>query len=586
MFGVNSLSLRVDGYETLVATFDDPYLPMRALWGVQRQAAVERFTITPEAFAASDPEPSIGSLLFKPTDPRFPRQEQVRRIDIPATGERLSYSLWLQDEPAPLLFVIPGIGSHRSASNPMALAELAHARGYSVAIVSSPFHPEFVEAGLSSDVPGFPAGDAEDLYSAMVGIRDDLERWRPGSVTSESLMGYSLGGIATLFIAHAQRERPADALRFERFVAINPPVDLVHSARSFDAFFEAPRRWPVEERQRRIQELAMRAFVMVRDGLPEGKPPPFDRTESEFMIGLAGRVIVLETVAAIRRRTGGTLTLAPDAPGEGVELPGVMGLEQFNRASFERFMEDLALPHHGPRMPGSASREELLEQATLRHIVDTLRDDPNVRIVTNADDFINSEEHVRWLEEVVGERLVLFPGGGHLGNLTVPAVQEAIFDALGPAAVPASPVAQTPEGPSGGEAQGQVAHAGDHRRQQAAGLAAELRRAVAGAAAPRTSPSPPDGEVGPRADVLAEAELDVAVRVARHDELLRVRSEDLLVAIGGAVQHHQHLAGANRLTADLHIGDGHAAHVRDGTAPAQHLLDRARDQPGRIQQQL
>jgi hypothetical protein len=53
-----------------------------------------------------------------------------------------------------------------------------------------------------------------------------------------------------------------------------------------------------------------------------------------------------------------------------------------------------------------------------------------VRVITNADDFILGEEGLAWLRATLGDRLVVFPHGGHLGNLYVEQVQESVFAAL------------------------------------------------------------------------------------------------------------------------------------------------------------
>ena len=54
--------------------------------------------------------------------------------------------------------------------------------------------------------------------------------------------------------------------------------------------------------------------------------------------------------------------------------------------------------------------------------------------------------------------------------------------------------------------------------------------------------------------MLAAAEGDVRVRMAVDLEFLCVRTEDLLVAVGGAVEHHDHVALADELPAYLDVG--------------------------------
>ena len=61
-----------------------------------------------------------------------------------------------------------------------------------------------------------------------------------------------------------------------------------------------------------------------------------------------------------------------------------------------------------------------------------------VRVFTNANDFIVSDQGRDWLRQTFGDRLRVFPDGGHLGNLADPSVQQAILDALAPGAEAAS----------------------------------------------------------------------------------------------------------------------------------------------------
>ena len=115
LFNVNAFSDRVDGYEALTAGEPDIYLAARALWAVQREIDVQDFEISEEDYAASDPEPSLGILLLKVHDSEFPGDAVEGTVTMSNTGRELPYSVWLQDHPAPLLFILPGIGAHRGS---------------------------------------------------------------------------------------------------------------------------------------------------------------------------------------------------------------------------------------------------------------------------------------------------------------------------------------------------------------------------------------------------------------------------------------------------------------------------------------
>ncbi len=423
---LNGFSLRIDAYDAITESQKAHlYLTIRALWATQRQIAMERYEIPESAYANSDPEPSLGSLLAEPRDLEFAARARVGKVEIAATGRKLPFSLWLQPEPAPVVYVVPGIGAHRESPLALVLAELAWEAGHSVVLISSPFHPEFIRNALSVPYPGFSPADAEDVYSALDGIAADLRADHGDRIQGAKLIGYSLGGIATLFVADAQPQRGPEALRFDRFVAVNPPVDLIVAAEHFEAAFAVPASWGDDERDRRIQELAMKAFLVAQHGLPEGKPLPMDRDESRFMIGMAGRIGLASALGAVAEN--GNPVLEPLAlPQRG------RALDRFASITYPRYGEELVVPwamdHYGV-----TDAPELVRRTSLRSLDESTWKNPEVRVLHNADDFILGDDGLAFLERHLGDRLTLFPGGGHLGNLHLPEVQAAVTAALGPA---------------------------------------------------------------------------------------------------------------------------------------------------------
>jgi ABC-type transporter lipoprotein component MlaA/pimeloyl-ACP methyl ester carboxylesterase len=437
-FNMNAFTFKVDGYEALVESEPNIYLPVRALWGIQRAIAVSHYKIPDEDYVTADPDPTLGSLLVKVEDPKFPTRARVRSVKIPTTNRKLPYSLWLQKERAPLVFIVPGIGTHRNSTLPVSLAETAFNRGYSVVTISNPFHPEFIQNALSIPYPGYTPRDAEDVYTALTEIARDIKTRHPMQVSSVKLMGYSLGAIETLFIAGAQDDRPSDALRFDKFVAINPPVDVRYAAGQFDGYFDAPLSWPEAERDQRIKELAMKVFLVAQEAgkekeekdkkeqdMPEKKKLPVTRSESEFLIGFAGRTMLAGALKAIEAKGDPVLEI----PKETEEGRGLL-LGVINQSNFDRYGSELVIPYYLENRERGVTREQITFEASLRNQEKLLSSSDKVRIFTNVDDFILGEENLSWLRETAGDRLTVFPGGGHLGNLYIPAVRNAIFDAL------------------------------------------------------------------------------------------------------------------------------------------------------------
>ena len=430
LFTVNAFSSRIHTYDMLTESGMDLYLPIRFLWAVRRDIEVSDYEIPEAAWKDADPNPSLGVLLTQLDDPGFARRAERSEVEI-ETGRRLPYSLWLQGQPAPVVFIIPGIGSHRSATNAVKLAESAWKRGFSAVIVSSPFNPEFIQNALSGRYPGYTPSDAADLYHAFTEIRADLEQSHPGQITSTSLMGYSLGGIAALFISQIERKAAApDALHFERIVAINPAVNLEYASERFDTYFDAPLAWPAEGRRDQVARVVKKAYALVHgdsdEQIRKHGALPFERSESDFLIGLSSRATTMQALSASRSRGGESLRTLPDSAADSGPFAA-----EVKSTTLKRYLDELAIPYFAEQAGGGASTEQLFDAANLYSQETGLRADPRIRVFTNRDDFILAASDLRWLEQVFGERLTLFPGGGHLGNMYLPQVQDAFLGALG-----------------------------------------------------------------------------------------------------------------------------------------------------------
>jgi hypothetical protein len=129
-------------------------------------------------------------------------------VRLSTTGERLPYTLWLQRDPAPLVYVVPGLGGHRLSNSAIALAEIVHDEGNSVITVSNPTNWEFIEKGSTADVSGYAPHDARDLWRALTEIDAEVERRYPGHFTSRRLVGISMGAFQALLIAAEERAMP------------------------------------------------------------------------------------------------------------------------------------------------------------------------------------------------------------------------------------------------------------------------------------------------------------------------------------------------------------------------------------------
>jgi ABC-type transporter lipoprotein component MlaA len=91
----------------------DPYAEIQYAWTFVRKNRVADFQIKGWQDEAS--LETLESVFFTFKDPAFPDRSKTRSVLIPATGRKLKFTYWLQPGQAPVVYIVPGLGSHRLA---------------------------------------------------------------------------------------------------------------------------------------------------------------------------------------------------------------------------------------------------------------------------------------------------------------------------------------------------------------------------------------------------------------------------------------------------------------------------------------
>ena len=102
-------------------------------------------------------------------------------------------------------------------------------------------------------------------------------------------------------------------------------------------------------------------------------------------------------------------------------------IEAANNVTFADYAERIALPlwrQEGPQ--GRANLNEFVRRGSLAAIRERLRRNPRVYITHNADDPLTARQSILELKKTLGNHMVVFPHGGHLGNLWYPDNKELV----------------------------------------------------------------------------------------------------------------------------------------------------------------
>jgi len=420
----NDLSDKVDGYARFVETETDPYSVIQYAWTFARRNRAPDFRLKEEPDQAS--LETLQSVLVSFNDPKFPDRGKTSSVKIPATGRKLKFTLWLQPEKAPIVYIVPGLGSHRLADTALALAELAYQNGFSVVSVSSPYNPEFMKHASTAAMPAYTPVDVHELHVAITEMDRRLEKRHPNRLGARALMGYSMGGFQTLFVAGVAATNKAHLLKFDRYVGIDTPISLTYGISKIDEFYNAPLAWPRDERTDNIENTFLKIAVSSQRVLKPRSEIPLSTIESRFLIGLTFRFILRDVIFSSQQRTNQGVLQRPIRRFR--RGPVYRELLQY---SYTDYFQKFAVPYYQARGVDLGGAQELERAGDLRTHAVALQANPNVRIIVNENDFLLSPEDLKWLRLTFGsERLTVFERGGHLGNLSQPEVQKAILRTL------------------------------------------------------------------------------------------------------------------------------------------------------------
>ncbi len=345
--------------------------------------------------------------------------------------KKLKYRLARQDREAPLIFIIAGTGAPYSSSINEYLKKLFYQAGFHVVQLSSPTSYDFMSAASRFATPGISQEDAEDMYRVMQAVRAQHPRL---PVSDFYLTGYSLGALDAAFVSHLDETRRS--FNFKRVLLLNPPVNLYTSINNLDKLVQTQVKGI--DRSTTFYELMLekltryfqdKGYIDLNDALLYDFQQSRQHLSNEQMAMLIGTSFrfsaadIAFTSDLINRRG---LIIPPKFPiTEGSSLTPF-----FKRAlqcDFDCYMTEQVIPMWRARTDGN-SILQLVNQVSLYALEDYLRSSDKIAVMHNADDVILGPGDIGFLRKVFGERLTLYPHGGHCGNLNYRVNSDAMLE--------------------------------------------------------------------------------------------------------------------------------------------------------------
>ena len=325
-----------------------------------------------------------------------------------------------KNKKAPLIFVLAGTGSDYNTTRVKFMQRIFHDAGYHTIAISSQMSQQFMISASSNSVPGLLLEDNKDIYKAMKlaynKIKDQVE------VTDFYIMGYSLGGSNAAVLSYIDEKEKV--FNFKRVFMVNPPVDLYNSAVKLDKYLDNY----TGGKTKGIEKLLNTTLAKVKGGLTSEyanigadtiynivKGDILSDAEKEAYIGLAFRLAStdLNFISDFMTRSY-VYTKNPEKVNKYTNMKEY--LKAVNFATFEDYVNKIGFPYYKKHNKDYAI-EDLKREASLKVIEDYLRTSPKIVAVTNADELILNEKDFAFLKDVFKDRLVIYPKGGHCGNM-------------------------------------------------------------------------------------------------------------------------------------------------------------------------
>ena len=325
-----------------------------------------------------------------------------------------------KNKKAPLIFVLAGTGSDYNTTRVKFMQRIFHDAGYHTIAISSQMSQQFMISASSNSVPGLLLEDNKDIYKAMKlaynKIKDQVE------VTDFYIMGYSLGGSNAAVLSYIDEKEKV--FNFKRVFMVNPPVDLYNSAVKLDKYLDNY----TGGKTKGIEKLLNTTLAKVKGGLTSEyanigadtiynivKGDILSDAEKKAYIGLAFRLTStdLNFISDFMTRSH-VYTKNPEKVDKYTNMKEYF--KAVNFATFEDYVNKIGFPYY-KKHNKDYSIEALKREASLKVIEDYLRTSPKIAAVTNADELILNEKDFAFLKDVFKDRLVIYPKGGHCGNM-------------------------------------------------------------------------------------------------------------------------------------------------------------------------
>lgn len=331
---------------------------------------------------------------------------------------------------APLVFILVGLGARVRGNGALFFASEFYKKGFHVVILSSTFSETFIHTASRNYFVGQARVDAKDQYKVLVDVKNHIKK-QGVKVSSWNVFGFSFGAAVGAFVADLDQNKD---LAIDRYILLNPPVDIMSGLQTVDDFADI-----------KVGNRVRKAFRLLSSILTGRVRDP--RRASEDFVDknkLSAEQLKYFIGQSLRSSLGGVIFTSQQK----VDLKLLkqkyilQKRREAHEYSFVEYVQIFIQSFYKDTTEGQRqwrehyqteafSLQRLREMNSLHSLEGTFRKDKRIVIVHNADDFLIGPRDTEFLKGSLGARFYLYPKGGHLGNVWYPENFETYLKLLG-----------------------------------------------------------------------------------------------------------------------------------------------------------
>ncbi len=327
--------------------------------------------------------------------------KQIKTASVNVTPSRVDYKyryILQKDKNAPVAILYPSIGEGAASHHLIVLAKLFYDEGYSVVMQGSHFQWEFTKSMPETYRPGIPAQDAQYLRLTTAKVLESIEKKHECKFREKVLMGTSFGAMQTLFIA--SQESKENTLNISRYIAVNPPIELVYAIKQLD-YNNAQWDTDPDDLKHRVALTAAKVLKVaeMKNDKVKIDTLPFTEEEAKLITGFIMHQKLSDLIFTIEN---GSKSTKSDV------------YKTIADMNYQDYAQKYLLTGRYKKL------DDLTYEASLYSIAPYLKSNNNYKIYHTFNDYFVNKQQLVQLKSYAGNRVVFLNNGAHLGFLYRP----------------------------------------------------------------------------------------------------------------------------------------------------------------------